>query len=105
MDTPVYKHMPNVVCPNPHCQSHEFSLVAYRFDNGSAKWSEFRCALDGSHFRVNRQYSTTEVLYLGKTRDEIRDELIRISSMQVSFAELHRSNAPDDYFHALAHSV
>lgn len=100
-----YKHLPTIHCPNPHCGSEEFSLVAYAYDNGSAKWSEYRCALDGSHFRVNRQYLTTEVMYLGKTRDEIRQELIRISAMQNSFAELHRANAPDDYFHALVHSL
>jgi transposase-like protein len=95
-----FKHMPNVECP--HCNGHQLSLVAYSFDNGTAKWSEFRCADCSTHFRVNRQYKLSEMLYTGKTRNEIAAEIQRFAAIQNTAVELHMAHAPDYYFRALS---
>ena len=101
MEPTTYKHMPNVICPNGNCNSHTLSLVAYAFDNGSAKWSEYRCAECGTHFRVNRQYALTEILFLGKSAAEIKAEILRMAALQSAMEALAKHNAPADAYRAL----
>lgn len=96
-----YKFMPNVICPNDMCLGQNLSLVAYAYDNGSAKWSEFRCANCSTHFRVNRQYVTTEVLFKGKSPQEIRCEIRQFAAMQSAMSELHMHNADEGAFRML----
>jgi transposase-like protein len=100
MEPTTYKHMDNVECP--HCKGHELSLVAYAFDNGSAKWSEFRCSDCSSHWRVNRQYKISEIFFLGKTAAEIRHEITHFAALQSAMSELHLHNADEDAFRMLA---
>jgi hypothetical protein len=101
MEPTTYKHMDNVECP--HCAGHQLALVAYAFDNGSAKWSEFRCAECSTHWRVNRQYKLSEIFFIGKTAEEIRCEIRQFAAMQSAMSELHLHNADEGAFRMLAH--
>ena len=102
MEPTTYKHMPNVICPNDGCNSNTLSLIAYAFDNGSAKWSEYRCGMCFSHFKVNRQYAVTEVFYIGRTAEQVRCEIRQFAAMQSAMSELHMHNADEGAFRMLA---
>lgn len=91
------QHMPAVTCP--HCTNHDgLVLVSHVYSNGSVKEADYRCPLCETKWTNNRQGLLKAITFQGKTRQERDAEIKRFAVMQNEVLELHKYNAPSDWF-------